>query len=102
MRYALVMWAGILAGCDQPRGQWLPPEPARREASRSQAFSCVGVACTTAAETYRRRFFDGVGGPTEFGTVEQLPPIPPTFDGPLDAGADRTSQSAFASGNADE
>jgi hypothetical protein len=84
MRYALVLWAGCLVGCDQPHGEGLARESLRHEAQRDQCIASEKTACTP-AEAYLGRFFDGKGGPKEFAALEQLPPIPPTFDAPLEA-----------------
>ena len=39
-------------------------------------------ACRAAAEAFRRRFFAGHTGPDEYGSLAELPPIPPSFDEP--------------------
>lgn len=96
MRYALVLWLAFLTGCNQPYGEGLARESLRHEAQRSQCIAGEKRACTPAAEAYRRRFFDGKGRLNEYGTLEQLPPIPPTFDAPFDAVPDRRP-AAFAS-----
>ncbi len=45
----------------------------------------VGLAlCRTMDAAYRRRFFLGLGGASEFQTLSELPPIPQSFDGPDD------------------
>ena len=90
MRYALVLWTGLLAACDQPHGEGLARDSIWHEAQRAQDIACEKTACTTAAQAYRRRFFDGTGGSDEYGAMERLPPIPPTFDAPLEAYPDQS------------
>lgn len=89
MRCVLLLWAGLLIGCDQPHGGGLAREPLRHEAQRARCVASAMTACTP-AEAYRHRFFEGKAGPDAFGTPESLPPIPPTFDAPLDADPDRS------------
>lgn len=53
--------------------------------------------CKAAAEAYQRRFFSGRSGPEEYDSLEELPPIPPTFDSPVDDEVGPEAQSAVAS-----
>jgi hypothetical protein len=101
MRYALVLWAGLLIGCDQPHGGGLAREPLRHEAQRAQCIASEKTACTP-AEAYRHRFFDGKGGPNEYGALGKLPPIPPTFDAPLEADPDQSRRLLSRPGAAHE
>ena len=39
---------------------------------------------TDAAEAFRLRFFAGDTGPDEYDTLDELPPVPPSFDAPID------------------
>lgn len=80
MRYVLVLWTGLLVACDQP---WdgLAGDPIRRETQHALHIAVGGRPSMATAEVYRHRFFSGKGGPDEFGTLRQLPAIPPTFDG---------------------
>lgn len=88
MRYALVVSVALLASCGDPSSEDLAANPVRLKALRYQcAADWRGVGegvCRAAAEEYRRRFFAGQGGPEEYVVLEVLPPIPPTFDSPVD------------------
>ena len=97
MRYALVLSFAALTGCDQPSSEGLPNQTYRLEVLRGQCVADGESAWRAAAEAYRRRFFDGTGGPDEYGVLEQLPPIPPTFDSPIDVEPGRGRHAAFAS-----
>lgn len=103
MRYVLVLSVALLAGCGEPSSEDLTADPVRLKALRAQCAAdrqAVGEgACRAAAEVYRRRFFAGQSGPEEYDTLEELPPIPPTFDSPVDdeAEAGRDAPAAFAS-----
>lgn len=90
MRYALVLWVGLLTGCDKPYGEGLAGDPLWHEAQRVLHIAGDSRPSTAIAEAYRRRFFDGKGGPDEFETLEQLPPIPSTFDAPLEPYPDQS------------
>ncbi|HID9776555.1 TPA: hypothetical protein ACXI4O_002554 [Pseudomonas aeruginosa] len=103
MRSALVLSVALLAGCGQPSSEDLAADPVQLKALCDQCSSdwrgvCESV-CRAAAEAYRRRFFAGQGGPEEYVALEELPPIPPTFDSPVDdeAEAGRDASAAFAS-----
>lgn len=97
MRYALILWFAALTGCGQPSSEGLANKTYRLEVLRVQCLADDDSACRAAAEAYRRRFFDGKGGPDEYGVLAQLPPIPPTFDSPIDAEPGRGRHAAFAS-----
>lgn len=96
MRYVLVLSVALLAGCSQQSREDLAADPARLKALRAQCAAerqAVGEgACRAAADAYRHRFFDGHGGPEEYVALEDLPPIPATFDSPVD-----DAPAAFAS-----
>lgn len=89
LRYALLFWTGLLTACDQPR-EGLAGDLLRHEAQCDVYFAGDSRQSTPIAEVYRRRFFDGKGGLDEYGALEQLPPIPPTFDALLDADLDQS------------
>lgn len=88
MRYVLVLSVALLAGCGQQFREDLAADPVRLKALRAQCAAerqAVGEgACRAAADAYRRRFIAGHGGPEEHVALEELPPIPPTFDSPVD------------------
>ena len=100
MRYVLVLSVALLAGCDQSCSEDLAADPVRLKALRVQCaadWSGVGEGvCKAATEAYRRRFFPGQSGPEEYVTVDELPPIPPTFDSPVDDEAGRDAPAALA------
>ncbi|HBO5260861.1 TPA: hypothetical protein L4W55_006294, partial [Pseudomonas aeruginosa] len=68
----------------------LAADPVRLKALRAQCaahpqqgMQAAGEdACRAAAEAFRRRFFAGHTGPDEYGSLAELPPIPPSFDEP--------------------
>lgn len=63
--------------------QQLRPLYHRCTAARAQ----VGeAACRIVDAAYARRFFLGLGGPDEYQTLASLPPIPDSFDAPVDGG----------------
>ncbi|MGK0129815.1 hypothetical protein ACR2RM_06880 [Pseudomonas aeruginosa] len=103
MRSALVLSVALLAGCGEPPREDLAADPVRLKVLRAQCgadWRRVGEGvCRAAAEAYRRRFFAGEGGPEEYVALEELPPIPPTFDSPVDDEAEtgRDAPAAFAS-----
>lgn len=109
MRSALVLSVALLAGCGEQSSEDLAADPVRLKALRTQCaadWRNVGEGvCRAAAEAYRRRFFAGQGGPEEYVVLEELPPIPPTFDRLVEdedededeAEAGRDAPAAFAS-----
>ncbi|MER0630297.1 hypothetical protein AAA552_02945 [Pseudomonas aeruginosa] len=100
MRYAFVLSIALLAGCGQRCSEDLALDPVRLKTLRVQCsvdWSGVGEGvCRAAAEAYRRRFFSGQSGQEEYVAEEDLPPIPPTFDSPLDDEAGLETSAAFA------
>lgn len=100
MRYVLVLSVALLAGCDQQPSVGLAADPVRLKALRAQCtadWRGMGEGdCRAAAEAYRRRFFEGQSGPDEYLAVEELPPIPPTFDSPVDDEPGRDALAVFA------
>ncbi len=90
MRSVLVLSVAMLAACGQPPREdladTLATNPARLTTLRAECaadWQAVGEwICRAAAEAYRRRFFAGYSGPDEYVVLEELPPIPPTFDEP--------------------
>lgn len=87
MRSASVLLM-LLVACGRAPGEdladALAADPVRLKALRAQCVADRGAAgedaCRAAAEAFRRRFFSGVGGLDEYATLEDLPPIPPSFD----------------------
>lgn len=81
----------LLSACDQQPAENLADtllaDPVRLKAARAQCAAdrqAVGESlCQAAADAFRRRFFAGQGGPDEYQTLADLPPIPPSFDGPV-------------------
>ena len=92
MRCVLVLCVALLAACgEQPADHLadaLVADPVRLKALRAQCAAdrqATGEdACRAAAEAFRRRFFSGQGGPDEYQTLADLPPIPPSFEEPAD------------------
>ncbi len=92
MRSLLVLSVVLLAACDRPScgglAETLATNPARLKALRAECMAdwrAVGEdTCWVVAEAYRRRFFAGHSGPDEYVVLEELPPIPPSFDEPGD------------------
>ncbi len=92
MRCVCVLLAGLLAACGQPPAEnladALAADPMRLKTLRARCAAdrkAVGEdACRAAAEAFRRRFFAGHAGSDEYGALDDLPPIPPSFDGPVD------------------
>ena len=82
----------VLAGCTPPAPadgiDALAADPVRLKAVRQQCQAdrakTGDVACQAAAEAFRRRFFAGTAGPDECRTLAELPPIPPSFDAPIE------------------
>ncbi|MCA8326022.1 MAG: hypothetical protein R3E83_04455 [Burkholderiaceae bacterium] len=98
MRCVLALVVVLLAACSaQPAvnlADALAADPVRLKALRAQCAAHPEVvqatdedACRAAAEAYRRRFFSGKAGPDEYQTLADLPPIPPSFDEPVDGEA---------------
>ncbi|MCY1549598.1 hypothetical protein D9M68_857730 [compost metagenome] len=90
MRSVLVLSVALLVACDRPScgdlAETLAANPARLATLRAECAAdwwAVGEGiCRAAAEAYRHRFFAGHSGPDEYVVLEELPPIPPTFDEP--------------------
>lgn len=88
----------LLAACgEQPADNLadaLAADPVRLKALRAQCAANPQVmqttdedACRAAAEAFRRRFFSGEAGPDEYQTLADLPPIPPSFEEPVEGTA---------------
>jgi hypothetical protein len=103
MRYVLVLsvslLVALLAACGAKPAinlaDALAADPVRLKALRAQCAAHPEVeqatgedACRAAAEAFRRRFFSGQGGPDEYQTLADLPPIPPSFDEPAQSDDD--------------
>lgn len=92
MRSVLVLSVTLLAACGrspcEDLAETLIANPVRLKALRTECaadWRAVGEGiCRAAAEAYRRRFFTGHSGPDEYVVLEALPPVPPTFDEPVD------------------
>ena len=92
MRCVPVLLAVLLTACGQQPvenlADALAADPVRLKALRGQCAAdrqAVGEdACRAAAEAFRRRFFTSQTGPDEYGSLTDLPPIPPSFDTPAD------------------
>ena len=90
MKYApipVVFAALLLAGCGQPPSvDALAADPSRLHALRAQcrAGERDGAFCVQVVRADLRRFLSGTAGPTEYRTLADLPPIPPSFDEPAD------------------
>ncbi|MDL5364236.1 hypothetical protein QSH18_01315 [Xanthomonas sp. NCPPB 2654] len=96
MRCAPVLSVSLLAllltACGQHSAENLADaltvDPARLKALRTQCADgrqAVGEDdCRAAAEAFRRRFFSGQAGPDEYRTLAELPPIPASFDEPIE------------------
>lgn len=94
MRCVLALPASLLAllltACGQQQAEdladTLAADPVRLKALRAQCAADRQAAgddvCRAAAEAFRRRFFAGHTGPDEYGSLADLPPIPPSFDEP--------------------
>jgi|TARA_Y100000780_G_scaffold142678_1_gene128848 hypothetical protein len=88
----VLLLAALLAACGQQPiedlTETLVADPVRLKALRAQCAAdrqAVGEdACRAAAEAFRLRFFAGDTGPDEYDTLDELPPVPPSFDAPID------------------
>ena len=88
--------AVLLTACGQSSDQQraddlaatLAADPVRLKALRTRCEADRQAAgedtCRAAAEAFRRRFFAGHTGPDEYRTLAELPPIPASFDTPID------------------
>lgn len=90
MKRALVLFAfaSLLAGCDRPQlpsTDALSADPARLHMLRAQCRrgDHDRAFCAEVAQADRRRFLSGRSGPDEYQVLADLPPIPPSFDGPV-------------------
>ncbi|EQC0136994.1 TPA: hypothetical protein ACKAEE_000497 [Pseudomonas aeruginosa] len=100
MRSLLVLSVVLLAACDRPSCRdlagTLATHPARLATLRAECaadWQAVGDGiCRAAAVAYQRRFFAGHSGPDEYVVLEELPPIPPTFDEPGDEVAESAAR----------
>ncbi|EVT87864.1 hypothetical protein Z046_26625 [Pseudomonas aeruginosa VRFPA09] len=100
----VLLLAVLLAACgQQPTDdltETLVADPVRLKALRVQCAAdrqAVGEdACRAAAEAFRRRFFAGHTSADEYDAQGELPPIPPSFDVPIDDEAERDAPDAAA------
>ena len=100
MNLAPVLFVCLLAGCGQqqaPSVDALSAHPARLHLLKEQcrAGQHGGALCALVAQADLRRFLSGKAGPSEYQTLADLPPIPPSFDEPAKDGE------AVASGQED-
>ena len=89
MKNAPVLFAlvTLLAGCDRPPAvDALAAAPPRLHTLRAQcrAGEHGGAFCAQVAQADLRRFLSAKAGPSEFQTLADLPPFPPSFDEPAD------------------
>ena len=89
MNLAPVLFVCLLAGCGQqqaPSVDALSAHPARLHLLKEQcrAGQHDGALCAQVAQADLRRFLSGKAGPSEYQTLADLPPIPPSFDEPAD------------------
>lgn len=89
MRHALVLFVvAMLAACSQHAPPLtvdaLAHDPRQLYALRHRCTvirtRTNGATCRLAQAAYARRFFLGLGGPSEYQTLTSLPPIPASFD----------------------
>lgn len=95
MRCAPFLLAVLLGACGQSSNEHRPEnlahtlaaDPVRLKLLRAQCAvqpQAVGdPACQAATAAFQQRFFAGQGGPEEYRTLAELPPIPPSFDEPV-------------------
>ena len=88
---ALCGFVLLLAGCGQqeaPSVDALSAHPARLHLLKEQcrAGQHGGALCALVAQADLRRFLSGKAGPSEYQTLADLPPIPPSFDEPAKDG----------------
>ncbi|EJV1369420.1 hypothetical protein RXE43_000655 [Pseudomonas aeruginosa] len=86
----LFAFACLLAGCNQPQAQSvdaLAADPVRLHALRAQCQGGEhdGAFCARVAQADLRRFLSGQVGPDEYQALDDLPPIPASFDEPIAA-----------------
>ncbi|MHA6878957.1 hypothetical protein [Ralstonia pseudosolanacearum] len=89
MSRAPVLFACLLASCSQqqaPSVDALSANPARLRSLKEQcrAGRHDGAFCAQVAQADLRRFLSGKAGASEYRTLADLPPIPPSFDEPAD------------------
>ncbi|WP_312683307.1 EexN family lipoprotein [Stenotrophomonas chelatiphaga] len=96
MRCAPILSVSLLAllltACGQQPAENLADalvaDPVRLKALRAQCADDRQAVdeddCRAAAEAFRRRFFSGQAGPDEYRTLAELPPIPASFDEPIE------------------
>ncbi|AFT71070.1 Putative lipoprotein [Alloalcanivorax dieselolei B5] len=79
----------LLAGCDRPQAlsvDTLAADPTRLHTLRAQCSRGEhnGAFCEQVAQADLRRFLSGQAGPDEYQTLTDLPPIPASFDDPME------------------
>ena len=88
---ALCGFVLLLAGCVQqeaPSVDALSANPARLHALKApcRAGQHDGAFCAQVAQADLRRFLSGKAEASEYQTLADLPPIPPSFDEPAEEG----------------
>jgi hypothetical protein len=89
---AFLALATLLTACDQHQPvmtvEVLAHDPQRLRSLHNRCSMAqleVGEeTCRIVDKAYAQRFFLGLGGADEYRTLSELPPIPPSFDGPDD------------------
>lgn len=84
----LLVFALMLTGCARSQVlslDVLAADPVRLHALRGQCRRGEhnDAFCAQVAKADLQRFFSGRTGPGEYRTFADLPPIPPSFDGPV-------------------
>lgn len=87
---AMFAFACLLAGCDRPQPlsvEALAADPAQLHALRAECGRSEhdGPFCARVTQADLRRFLSGQAGPGEYQTLADLPPIPDSFDDPVEA-----------------
>ena len=88
----ICLLAYVLLACGQqqaPSVDALSAHPARLLLLKEQcrAGQHDGALCAQVAQADLHRFLSGKAGPSEYQTLADLPPIPPSFDEPADCSA---------------
>jgi hypothetical protein len=81
--------ACLLVACDRPQAlsvEALAADPTRLHTVRAQCRRGErgGAFCAQVGQADLRRFLSGRTGPDEYQTLADLPPIPASFDGPVE------------------
>ncbi|HWU67354.1 MAG TPA: hypothetical protein VN046_00650 [Stenotrophobium sp.] len=95
-RFAVVC---LLAGCDKPQALSvgaLAADPARlhRLLAQCRRGEHDAAFCARVDQADLQRFMSGKTGPDEYRALDELPPIPPSFDGPSSGAGSSVSAEA--------